>query len=159
MKIIKTLLAVTALSAFAIPAHAGADPYIGEIFQGGWNFCPRGSIPLDGQLLAISQNQALFSLLGTTYGGDGRTTFGIPDMRGRSPMHEGNGPGLTNRPLGQSGGKEKLTLSPLSHPEGGTGNNRTFAGAEGNSATKKILDPYQVIQYCIATEGVFPSRN
>jgi microcystin-dependent protein len=159
MKIIKTLLAVTALSAFAMPADAGLDPYVGEIFQGGWNFCPRGSIPLDGQLLPISQNTALFSLLGTTYGGDGRTTFGVPDMRGRSPMHEGQGPGLTNRPLGESGGKEKINLSPLSHLEGGMGNNKIIARADGNSGRKKNLHPYAVIQYCMATVGVFPSRN
>jgi microcystin-dependent protein len=75
------------------------------------NFAPRGWAFCDGQLLAVSQNDALFSLLGTVYGGDGRTTFGLPDLRGRLPIHAGHGPGLSERRLGAKGGTEKVTLT------------------------------------------------
>lgn len=87
------------------------EPFIGEIIMFGGNFAPRGWALCDGQLLPISQNQALFSILGTTYGGDGRTTFGLPDLRGRVAMHEGSGPGLTPRNLGAKGGTETVTLN------------------------------------------------
>lgn len=86
------------------------EPFLGQIMIVGFNFAPRGWAMCDGQLLPISQNTALFSLLGTTYGGDGRTSFGLPDLRGRSPLHVGNGPGLTNRSWGQRVGKETHTL-------------------------------------------------
>ncbi|MHA1541609.1 MAG: tail fiber protein [Candidatus Hodarchaeales archaeon] len=85
---------------------ASAEPYLGEIVLFAGNFAPRGWAFCDGQLLPISQNTALFSILGTTYGGDGRTTFALPDLRGRVPVHAGTGPGLTPRPLGQKGGSE-----------------------------------------------------
>lgn len=88
-----------------------ADPFIGQIVMFGGNFAPRGWALCDGQLLAISGNSALFSLVGTIYGGDGRTTFGLPDLRGRVAMHAGNGPGLGNRPLGQKSGAETNTLN------------------------------------------------
>jgi microcystin-dependent protein len=88
-----------------------ADPFIGEIKIFAGNFAPRGWALCDGQLLAISQNSALFSLLGTIYGGDGRTTFALPDMRGRIPVHGGSGPGLSNRTIGQKAGSENETLS------------------------------------------------
>jgi microcystin-dependent protein len=111
----KTTLVIGALAATATlsaPATADAqEMYVGQIFVGGWNFCPRGSLALNGQLLPISGNEALFSLLGTQFGGDGRTTFAVPDMRGRMAMHTGTGPGLTNRPLGQTGGSETNTLN------------------------------------------------
>lgn len=83
-----------------------SDPFLGEIRFFGFNFNPRGWALCNGQLLAISQNTALFSLLGTTYGGDGRTTFGLPDMRGRTAIHFGSGPGLTTRTIGSKGGIE-----------------------------------------------------
>lgn len=82
----------------------------------GGNFAPQGFALCDGQLLAISQNDALFSLLGTTYGGDGRTTFGLPDLRGRVPIHVGNGPGLTFRQLGSKSGSEQVTLTTANLP-------------------------------------------
>jgi microcystin-dependent protein len=88
-----------------------SEPFIGEIRMFAGNFAPRGWAMCDGQLLAVNQNDALFSLLGTTYGGDGRTTFGIPDMRGRIPVHPGSGPGLTNRRWGEKGGAETHTLT------------------------------------------------
>ena len=87
------------------------DPFIGQIQPYGFNFAPRGWAKCDGQLLAISSNTALFSLLGTTYGGDGRTTFALPDLRGRTSLHQGQGPGLTNRAIGQKGGRETETLT------------------------------------------------
>ena len=86
------------------------EPFIGEIKAFGGNFAPRGYAFCSGQLLSINENQALFSILGTTYGGDGRTTFGLPDLRGRSPMHAGNGPGLTPRALGSKLGTETNIL-------------------------------------------------
>ena len=88
-----------------------SEPFVGEIRMFAGNFAPRGWAFCDGQLLAVSQNDALFSLLGTIYGGDGRTTFGLPDMRGRIPIHAGSGPGLSPRRLGAKAGAEKVTLT------------------------------------------------
>lgn len=88
-----------------------SEPFVGEIRMFAGNFAPRGWAFCDGQLLAVSQNDALFSLLGTIYGGDGRTTFGLPDMRGRIPLHTGTGPGLSQRRLGSKGGGENVTLT------------------------------------------------
>jgi microcystin-dependent protein len=96
--------------------NAGTDPFIGEIMWTASNFCPRGWTQADGQLLSIWQNTALFSLLGTTYGGDGRTTFGLPDMRGRVSVHTGNGAGLGNYRQGQKGGEERVTLTTAQMP-------------------------------------------
>lgn len=88
--------------------NKGIDPYIGEIAMFAGNFAPANWAFCDGSLLSIAQNTALFSLLGTIYGGDGETTFALPDLRGRVPVHHGNGPGLTNRPIGQKIGVEKV---------------------------------------------------
>ena len=88
-----------------------SEPFIGEIIIFAGNFPIRGFAYCDGQLLPISQNTALFSLLGTTFGGDGRTTFALPDLKGRIPMHPGTGPGLTNRRLGEETGATTVTLS------------------------------------------------
>ena len=88
-----------------------STPYVGEIRMFAGNFAPRGFAFCDGQLLAVASNDALFSLLGTIYGGDGRTTFGLPDLRGRTPIHQGTGPGLTNRRIGTKGGSEKVTVT------------------------------------------------
>jgi microcystin-dependent protein len=88
-----------------------SEPFVGEVRMFAGNFAPRGWAFCDGQLLAVSQNDALFSLLGTIYGGDGRTTFGLPDLRGRIPIHAGHGPGLSERRLGAKGGAEKVTLT------------------------------------------------
>jgi len=92
------------------------EPFIGQIIMFGGTFAPRGWALCDGTLLAIAQNQALFSILGTTYGGDGRTTFGLPDLRGRVSMHPGAGPGLSNRKLGEKGGTETNTLTSAQMP-------------------------------------------
>ena len=96
-----------------------SESFTGEIRAFGFNFVPRGWAACDGQLLAISQNDALFSLLGTTYGGDGRTTFALPDLRGKTPLHQGSGPGLTPRTLGSHGGSETNTLSVNNLPAHG----------------------------------------
>lgn len=88
-----------------------SEPFVGELRMFAGNFAPRSWAFADGQLLAISQNDALFSLYGTIYGGDGRTTFGLPDLRGRVPIHAGNGPGLTSRRIGAKGGVENVTLT------------------------------------------------
>ena len=93
-----------------------SEPFIAEIRIFAGNFAPRGWAFCDGQLLPISQNTALFSLIGTTYGGDGRTTTALPDLQGRTPMHPGRGPGLTSRRLGQRGGVETVTLTEAQMP-------------------------------------------
>ena len=98
------------------PASQAQEAYLGDIKWVGFNFAPRGWASCDGQLLPINQNQALFSLLGNTYGGDGRTTFALPDMRSRSPLHVGTGPGLNNYNQGQMGGVETVTLSAAQMP-------------------------------------------
>ncbi|MEL6671230.1 MAG: tail fiber protein [Bacteroidota bacterium] len=95
-----------------VPAEAAyTDGFIGEVRLFAGNFAPRNWAFCDGALLPISSYSALFSLLGTTYGGDGRTTFALPDLRGRVAVHEGQGPGLTNRPLGSKWGTENITLN------------------------------------------------
>jgi microcystin-dependent protein len=86
------------------------DPFIGEIIMFAGTFAPRGWAFCDGQLLPIAANQALFSIVGTAYGGDGRATFALPDLRGRVPVHPGTGPGLSTRKLGQRSGSETNTL-------------------------------------------------
>lgn len=140
----------------ATSAQAGPDPYIGEIMLSGYNFCPRGWAKADGQLLPIAQNTALFSLLGTTYGGDGRTTFGLPDLRGRTPVHAGHGPGLETIRLGQKGGAE----TTIPKPSGLTGTKSD----DGHRVASSELptnnrSPYLGIQYCVALTGIYPSRS
>lgn len=93
-----------------------SEPFIAEVRIFAGNFAPRGWAFCNGQLLPIAQNTALFSLVGTTYGGDGRTTLGLPNLQGRLPMHPGRGPGLTPRRLGESGGVTTVTLSEAQMP-------------------------------------------
>lgn len=119
----KTMTSTLALIAMAsatfgvaTPAAAQIDPFIGQIMTFGGNFCPRGWSSTDGQLLAISQNTALFSILGTTYGGDGRTTFALPDLRGRVKIGPGQGPGLSFHPLGSRSGTETTTITLVNMP-------------------------------------------
>jgi microcystin-dependent protein len=87
-----------------------ADPFVAEIRIFPFNFTPKGWARCDGQLMPLSQNTALFSLLGTTFGGDGKSTFALPDLQGRAPMHPGQGPGLSLHDLGETGGSETVTL-------------------------------------------------
>lgn len=156
----------------------------------GFNFAPRSWAFCDGQLLPISQNTALFSLLGTTYGGDGRTTFALPDLRGRVPLHEGTGPGLSSYLLGQKGGLENVTLTTAQIPahthspqcssddpnSGSPANGFPAAvgtpiysttqnasmgatGSAGGSQSHENRPPYLALNFCIALQGIFPSRN
>jgi len=170
-----------------------SSPFIAEIIMFAGNFAPRSWAFCDGQLLAISQNNALFSLLGTTYGGDGRVTFGLPEMRGRVSIHPGNGPGLSAYQLGERGGQENVTLTENqlpshAHPtlNNAVNNVPNTANASGNtlangsfystdapdSATQPSttgnaganqshgnIQPYVCVNYIIALQGVFPSRN
>ena len=171
-----------------------SEPFVGEIRSFGFNFVPRGWAQCNGQLLPISQNTALFSILGTTYGGDGKSTFGLPNLQGIVPMGAGQGPGLTLRDLGETGGSETVTLTtqhipPHTHPAncnagngnqlspvgnfwaqdvggsmeyGNAGPSQMASGALGNGGgdqTHNNLQPYQVLNYCIALQGIFPPRG
>ncbi|MCK9685232.1 phage tail protein [Scleromatobacter humisilvae] len=97
-------------------AHAQAEPFLGQIMCAGFTFAPRGWARLDGQLLSIAQNTALFSLLGTTYGGNGTSNFALPDMRGRALLHDGQGPGLSPHVEGAQEGHETVTLTSSQMP-------------------------------------------
>ena len=108
---INYIIALTGVFPSPNGGQSGGDAIIGEIRIFAGNFVPGGWAFCNGQLMSISQNQALFSILGTTYGGDGSTTFSLPDLRGRAPIHAGHGPGLTNRRLGDKGGTETSTVS------------------------------------------------
>jgi microcystin-dependent protein len=109
-----------------------ADPFVAEIRMFGFNFAPTGWASCDGQLMPISQNTALFSLLGTTYGGDGRSTFALPDLQGRTPMHSGDGPGLSQRFHGEADGSATVTLLQSEMP---AHNHQLRHGGTGTSAT------------------------
>ena len=139
----------------AVSTEIGMDPFIGEITMFAGNFAPRGWALCDGQLLPISQNSALFSILGTTYGGDGRTTFALPDLRGRVAIHPGNGPGLSDYRLGQKGGAETITYPSISAvTQNGGKKALTSRGAPASN-----IQPYNTVNYIIALQGVYPSRN
>src|SRR5688500_13970803 len=143
-----------------------ADPFVAEIRIFPFSFAPVGWAFCDGQLLPISQNTALFSLLGTTYGGNGQSNFALPDLQGRAPMHPGQGPGLSLHDLGETGGSETVTLSESEIPVhshamrcatqdsadvGIVSNNSSFAQAVGGS-------PYQTTQdTTLAPEAIAPA--
>ena len=114
-----------------------ATPFIGEIIYFGGNFAPVNYAMCQGQLLAISQNTALFSILGTTYGGNGQNTFALPDLRGRAPVGPGQGPGLSNYVLGQLSGAESVTLSSANLPIHTHGATFAGTGSSLNAATVK----------------------
>jgi microcystin-dependent protein len=164
-----------------------AQPFVGEIRMFASNFAPQGWAICDGQLLAIAQNQVLFQLIGTTYGGDGQTTFALPDLRGRVPVHQGGG-----FVLGQAGGEATTTLTPnhlpshnhelaasstggsddpaghywaasnakpyASEPPDTTMHPQTLAAAGGNQAHDN-MPPYLGINFIISLFGIFPSQN
>ena len=180
-----------------------SEPFLASIFIFAGNFAPRGYAFCQGQILSIAQNTALFSLLGTTYGGNGQTTFALPDLRGRLPIGTGQGPGLDNVDLGQIAGVQNVTLTvnnmpmhthsatvainaaadsrpSLDSPAGGvpdsTGTNMFGAapdgrtvmnagmataqiGAVGGSQPVDIRNPFLGLNFIIALEGIFPSRN
>ena len=124
-----------------------SDPFIGEIKMFGGTFAPRGFAKCDGQLLAVSQNEALFSLLGTIYGGDGRTTFGLPDLRGRLPLHQGTGPGLSPRALGSKVGAETHTIGISNMPVHGHTVNGTANPGDSNNPAAKVPAAAPVFAY------------
>lgn len=167
-----------------------SDPFVAEIRIVPFNFAPRGWAFCDGQLLPIIQNTALFSLLGTTYGGDGRTTFALPNLQGGAAMHPGQGAGLTDRDLGESGGQVSVTLTtaeipqhdhPLKVSEGnantGAPSNSVslaiastrmygaafdlepMAATTGAGQTHNNMQPYLVLNFIIALQGIFPPRS
>ena len=121
-----------------------SEPFIGEIIMFGGNFAPRGWAFCDGQLLTINSNQSLFSILGTTFGGDGRTTFGLPDLRGRAPVHEGTGPGLSSINLGQKGGAETVNLNASELPDHNHNVQAASAAATSGDPTGNVLAQYSV---------------
>lgn len=172
-----------------------SSPFIGEIRLVGFNFPPLGWAQCDGQLLPISQNTALFSLLGTQFGGNGVSTFGLPDLRGRVPIHQGQGPGLSPYVMGQMAGSENTTLLASQMPAhnhlinantgGGTqaspangfpavestGTSLNYAAAQdttmappavsiaGGNQPFSNVQPYLCVNFVIALQGIFPSRN
>ncbi len=161
----------------------------------GFNFAPRGWMLCDGRILPISQYTALFSLLGTTYGGNGTSTFGLPNLQGRVPMHPGHGPGLSTYVLGEISGSETVTVLSSEMPihthsvqaaTGGTAEAvpgsatwlgvsapaRAYVNADptvqmstkaiavsGGSQSHENMQPFLTINFCIAYEGIYPSRN
>jgi microcystin-dependent protein len=170
-----------------------SEPFLAEIRMVGFNFAPRGWALCDGQILPINQNQALYSLLGTTYGGDGRTTFALPDLRGRVPIHADD-----SHPQGQRGGEEAHVLSAAEMPahrhslRGSSGDatqvspaGGTFAGTAGagtpeapfyagspgaafasgsisnagGGQSHDNMQPFLAVNFAIALQGLFPSRN
>jgi microcystin-dependent protein len=164
-----------------------SEPFLGEIKIISWNFPPKGWTFCNGQLLPINQNQALFSILGTTYGGDGMRTFGLPNLQGRMPVHVGNG-----IVLGEQGGEtaHTLNISELpahSHAPNGTSNTAADPGpcgdvwpkdannpfnqtpntamsptcitATGGNQPHENMSPYLVLNFIIALQGIFPSQN
>jgi microcystin-dependent protein len=135
-----------------------SEPFVGEIRMFAGNFAPRGWAYCDGQLLAVSQNDALFSLLGTIYGGDGRTTFGLPDMRGRIPIHAGSGPGLSSRRLGAKGGGEDVTLTDNQLPS----HNHTplkASNAQANSTDPAGQSTSKADKFSYRPAGGFPPNQ
>jgi microcystin-dependent protein len=171
-----------------------SEPFIAEIRVLPYNFPPRGWAFCDGQLLPIAQNTALFSLLGTTYGGNGQTTFALPNLRGRMAMGSGSGPGLTPRALGEVVGQESVTLLSTEMPShshslmGGASGltaspaNAAMAppvtgasayripgptvamagdsiGPSGGGQPHENRQPYLGLNFCIALQGIYPSRN
>lgn len=130
-----------------------SEPFIAEVRIFAGNFAPRGWAFCNGQLLPISQNTALFSLIGTVFGGDGRTTTGLPDLQGRAPMHPGNGPGLTTRRLGERGGVEQETLAEQQLPN----HNHVLNGSvEDDDSTLPTGNAYgvQSVVYAPATSAL-----
>jgi microcystin-dependent protein len=131
-----------------------ADPFVAEIRIFGFNFAPKGWAFCDGQLLPISQNTALFSLLGTTYGGDGKSTFALPDLQGRAPMQPGQGPALSNYDLGQTGGVENVTLLASEIPA-----HSHSAQADTVTADQNIPSSTQVLSRSLGGRAYGPASN
>jgi len=157
MSIKQLLLSATlVVSAFAtaVPAAAASERYIGEVFVTAGNFCPRGTTKADGKLLPIANNTALFSILGTMYGGDGRATFALPDMRGRTIIGAGQGVALSNRRQGMKGGTEGSFGKSVDVTTGSDDK-----ASQMSRADQSNMQPYLVMQHCIVAQGLYPSRS
>jgi microcystin-dependent protein len=126
-----------------------AQPYVGEIRMFAGNFAPAGWMFCEGQLLPISENETLFQLIGTTYGGDGESTFALPDLRGRVPIHQGNG-----FILAETGGAEEVTLTTQQIP---AHSHALLASTAVGSAASPVMQPYLCISHIISLFGIFPS--
>ncbi|MEO1731924.1 MAG: tail fiber protein [Pseudomonadota bacterium] len=137
------------------------DPLLGTIIMFGGNFAPRGWAFCQGQLLAISSNSALFSILGTTYGGDGRSTFALPDLRGRFPTQQGNGPGVDIRTLGQRGGADRYTMTTAQLPSHEHTGNLVAEGAAATDAnpTGRFLGVPAAGEKIYEADGAGPAIN
>jgi microcystin-dependent protein len=168
----------------------GLQPFIAEIraYPYASDRVPRGWARCDGQLLSIAQNTSLFNLIGTTYGGDGITTFALPDLRGRMAINQGQAPGLSSRVIGEEGGSDSVTLIQSempahSHPVAATGSFTTknpggavaapggayggtpntgmsgsMLGTSGGTQPHQNMQPYLALNWCIALEGIVPQR-
>jgi microcystin-dependent protein len=164
------------------------EPFLGEICAFSCNFAPRGWAQCNGQLLPINQNQALFSLIETRYGGNGQTTFALPDLRGRVQLHQGQGPGITARTNGQRGGEETHTLTEtelpahthsaqsataattadpagaVPAPGGAYGPpasammSPSMVSGTGASQAHENRPPFLVVNWCIALQGIYPPQ-
>lgn len=132
-------LVLAIASVAARPAHAQAEPYLGQLMLTAASYCPAGWAEANGQLVPISGNPLLFSLLGTTYGGAGGTHFALPDLRGRAPIHYGTGPGLTPRTMGEAGGAETVTLTASQMPVHSHSLLGTTSVADAPSPTNAVL--------------------
>jgi microcystin-dependent protein len=132
---------------------------MGEIRMVGFNFAPAGWAFCDGQIMPVSQNTALFSLLGTTYGGDGHSTFGLPDFRSRGPIHRGQGNGLSLRDLGEWGGAEgsKLAANKVEIPQ--SPDNPTVLDYTPGGQSVDSMEPFLVVSFIISLSGTYPSRS
>ncbi len=133
-----------------------SSPFLSEIRIVTWNFAQKGWAFTNGQLLPINQNQALFALLGTTYGGDGMRTFGLPNLQSRIPMHAGQGGGLSARALGAFGGIEAITLQTTQIP--GAPVSPVNANV-GHLTRLSTVSPFLVLNFTIALVGIFPSQT
>jgi microcystin-dependent protein len=133
-----------------------SQPFLGEIRIFTGNFAPRNWAQTDGQIQQISQNTALFSLLGTYYGGNGTTTFALPDLRGRMPMHVGQGPGLSNRFQAEQAGAEFIALQPTPIPSSPAS---PVSASVGFRPQVPTVSPFCALNFIIALQGIFPARN
>jgi microcystin-dependent protein len=127
------------------------QPYIGEIRMFGGNFAPAGWMFCEGQLLPISENDAMFTLIGTTYGGDGEETFALPDLRGRLPIHQGTGPGLTNRVLAEAAGVEAVTLTTQQIPS----HTHAMLGSTNLATANELTDNIPASMVAAGTQSAY----
>jgi microcystin-dependent protein len=133
-----------------------SSPFLSEIRIVTWNFAAKGWALTNGQTLPINQNTALFSLVGTFYGGNGTTNFMLPNLQGRIPMHAGQGNGLSARVQGAFGGIEHITPQTTPIPQSPVSPTTAYIGSQGQYAT---ISPFIVLNFLIALQGIFPSRN